>query len=168
MSDIGTIQKDGARERPPLVLPMSTNRMLLTSMGCALCVVGGISMLATRPVVGWLIIAGTGLAALATAAAALGRQMRLEVTEDGIAEFGPWRQSFSVSWREVVDIRTGWLDGESLEVRWNKRVFIDFQRGGRTTTVFVSPPVYGMNAEALAALLLPYLERARGRQNAAG
>jgi hypothetical protein len=68
-----------------------------------------------------------------------------------------------IQWTEIKAIRSGWLGIETVEVSWNKQVFIDCS--DRPNPVQIYPRMYGLSAEELVALITPYYEDAR-RQSA--
>src|SRR5262245_4192742 len=103
MSDVGTTQGDHAAE-PSLVLPAAAERFFVVWVVCAVALLGGIFALATRPLMASLTIVIMGIALLGIPLLFLGKGLRLELTESGLAQRGPRRQGFFVPWRDVTGV----------------------------------------------------------------
>jgi hypothetical protein len=147
----------------PTILRIDKSYALPVAIFCGLCVVGGIVIIPTRPVMGVVGVIVMGFAAVRGSFMLRGKGTYLELTADHLARFEIGRQVFSVPWATVRDVRSGWPSSELLELSRNKCVFIDCWRNNRAMTFPILSRMFGLSADDLVATISPYRERAHAQ-----
>jgi hypothetical protein len=163
VTDVRQSQQTPGPGLAPIILRIDKPHMLPAAILCGLCVIGGILIIPTRPVMGVVGVIVMGCAAVRGAFMLRGKGTYLELTADHLAQFEIGRQVFSVPWAAVRDVRIGWPDSEPLELSKNKRVFIDYWRDNRAATFSILSRMFGPSAEELMALIARYRERAHAQ-----
>jgi hypothetical protein len=160
MSNIAELQR-AARGLQPITLPLA--RKLLITFSAFLVVFLVMTILAVvpkNPIVGTLSIVFWALALwLALMMLRPGRTFLEFDTEVLTQSFGIYK--FTLRWADIRQIRIGWFELEALEMPWNRKVFVDYERNGRKAWMAISPPMFGVNAEQLKGLLTPYYQHAQ-------
>jgi hypothetical protein len=80
----------------------------------------------------------------------------LELTSDGLSYRTRKSEIFSASWRDITQIRLGWIGFEMMRTKGNRTLFIDYQRNGRPTTRQIYPGLFGMNPDDMLKLVMRY------------
>jgi hypothetical protein len=160
MSNIAELQR-AARGLQPITLPLA--RKLLITFSAFLIVFLVMTILAVvpkNPIVGTLSIVFWALALWLALMMLRPGMTFLEFDTEALTQsFGIYK--LTLHWADIRQIRIGWFELEAVEIPWNRKVFVDYERNGRKVWMAISPVMFGVNAEQLKGLLTPYYQHAQ-------
>jgi hypothetical protein len=163
MSNIAELQR-AARGLQPITLPLARKLMIAFAVFLAaflvmtiLAVVPKNPIFGTVSIVFWVLLLWLSLRMLQPGGTFLEFDIK-ELTQS----FGICKST--LRWAEVRQIRIGWYEFEAVEIPWNRKVFVDYERNGWKTFIAISPPMFGVNAEQLVSLLTPYYQHEQREQ----
>jgi len=168
MKDISEMQR-AARVLRPITLPLA--RKLLATFSAVLVVLLVMTIVAVvprNPIIGSLSIVFWALLLWLSLLMLRPGRTFLEFDAEQLTQsFGIYK--FTIRWAEIRQIRIGWFEFEAVEIPWNRKVFVDYERNNRKTWMAISPLMFGVNAEQMVDLLMPFFGNAkRGRNPDAG
>jgi hypothetical protein len=160
MSNIAELQR-AARALQPITLPLA--RKLLITFSAFLAVFLVMTILAVvpkNPIVGTLSIVFWALALWLSLLMLRPGMTFLEFDTEVLTQsFGIYK--LTLRWADIRQIRIGWYELEAVQIPWNRKVFVDYERNGCKTPMAISPVMFGVNAEQLTSLLTPYYQHAQ-------
>jgi hypothetical protein len=161
MGDIVETQCAPVQELRPIVLQIRKAPLIVGGTVLTLMLLIGVVVFQTEPAKLFMTIVGPGIGALACAIGLIPPSLRIELTPESLAVWLFWKRVEFVRWAEIENIRIGWYGYESILMRWNRWLFLDYSLDGRVKQVAICPFNYGFNAEEMMAFLSSYRERAR-------
>jgi len=87
----------------------------------------------------------------------------LALDRDGVTQCVFFRPK-TVRWLDVTEINNGWLWSDSLEISWNRRIFVHYHRDNRDDAVILFPRQFGIDADLAMSLLTPYYQHVQREQ----
>src|ERR1700683_3035849 len=160
MSNIAELQR-AARALQPIMLPLA--RKLLGTFAAILAAFLVMTIVAVVPknpifgtlsVVLWALMLWRALMMLRP-----GMTFLKFDTEVLTQSFGIYK--LTIRWADIRQIRIGWYEREAVQIPWNRKVFVDYERNGCKPPMAISPVMFGVNAEQLTSLLTPYYQHAQ-------
>jgi hypothetical protein len=163
MSNIAELQR-AARALQPITLPLARKLLIIFSAFLAaflvmtiVAVVPKNPIFGTLSIVFWALLLWLSLRMLRPG----GTYLEFD-TEQLTQSFGIYK--LTIRWADIRQIRIGWYEFEAVEMPWNRKVFVDYERNGWKTFMAIPPPMFGVNAEQLVSLLAPYYQHAQREQ----
>jgi hypothetical protein len=166
MSDIAELQR-AARALQPIMLPLARKLLgTLSAILAAFLLMTIVAVVPKSPILGSLsIVLWALLLWLSLLMLRPGMTFVEFDTEVLTQSFGIYK--LTIRWADIRQIRIGWYELEAVQIPWNRKVFVDYERNGRKTPMAISPPMFGVNAEQLVSLLTPYYQHAQRDMRAA-
>lgn len=155
------LQQTNLTRRPPIELTASERTLLWAAIAAAAGLFGGLIELRTNPIFAVFGLAVMGVGLWAIWKSSLEGASYLALDADGFTLSIRFKKQV-VRWTDVKAIRIGWIGVETVQMPFNRQVFID--RADRSNALPIFPHFFGCNAEELVAVMTPYLEDARRAQ----
>jgi Na+/H+-translocating membrane pyrophosphatase len=144
--------------RPHLEIPGSQRLVYWAAFVAVVAILGALARLKTDPIVAVCALAIMGACLWACLRASLPGATYLTLDSESLTVSIRFAKK-AIQWTDIKAIRIGWLGIETVQIPWNKQVFIDCS--DRPNPVQIYPRMYGLSAEELVALITPYYEDAR-------
>jgi hypothetical protein len=145
-------------QRPHLEIPGSQRLLYWAAFVAAVAIFGFMAKFKSEPIFAVCGLALMGACLWACLRALLPGATYLALDSDGLTVSVRFAKKI-IQWADIKAIRIGWLGIETVQVPWNKQVFIDCR--SRIDPVQIYPRMYGLNAEELVRLITPYYEDAK-------
>jgi hypothetical protein len=160
MSNIAELQR-AVRALQPITLPLARKLMITFSAFLAAFLVMTIAAVVPKnPIFGTLSIVFWALSLWLSLLMLRPGRTFLEVDNEVLTQsFGIYK--LTLRWADIRQIRIGWFELEAVEIPWNRKIFVDYERSGRKVWMVISPVMFGVNAEQLEGLLTPYYQHAQ-------
>jgi hypothetical protein len=144
-------------EPKSLVIKAKKDTIVIAWAASLLILLGSCATIKHSPVLGTAAVVIMAAVVIGVAFILLtGRLPYLVLTAEGLSYMTRNFEVFSAPWQNVTGLRIGWLGTDAFNFKWTRRVFVDCHRNGKTETVPLHPPLFGMNAEELSDLLSSY------------
>jgi hypothetical protein len=164
MDDIHELQQ-AVRALQPIMLPASRG------LGWAISGVFGFMLLLTfvalpfKPIVGSLGILFFGSLLYLVLLSLRPGATYLALDRDGVTQCVFFRPK-TIRWFDVTEISSGWLWSDSLEISWNRRIFVHYHRDNRDDAMILFPRQFGIDADLAMSLLTSYQLRSQCERGA--